>query len=228
MAQSVPYDPPAWSVAWLPLPTSITSVFLKQRLVVIGWAALGRTKELIWRRIDLEVLNLQLQLLSPLLIFNLLSPESLLEHLLLSIELLTLLLHDEPLHLVDPEVLALQVLLEVDLFDVLGQVRAQVHAEINLGRAISQIWKIPALEPENLRFLNYAAKIQIGWELRKFTRILIAIWKACLGIWWRGRAAQCLMVEYVVGGGELVVDLVCGWVLSRVLGIAGVHWRRLL
>jgi len=100
-------------------------------------------------------------LLSPLLIFNLLSPESLLEHLLLSIELLTLLLHDEPLHLVDPEVLALQVLLEVDLFDVLGQVRAQVHAEINLGRAISQIWKIPALEPENLRFLNYAAKIQI-------------------------------------------------------------------
>jgi len=71
----------------------------------------------------------------------------------------------------------------VDLFDVLGQVRAQVHAEINLGRAISQIWKIPALEPENLRFLNYAAKIQIGWELRKFTRILIAIWKACLGIW---------------------------------------------
>ena len=122
-------------------------------------------------------------MLSPLLIFDLLSPESLLEHLLLSIELLTLLLHDEPLHLVDPEVLALQALLEADLFDVLGQVRAQVHAEINLGRAISQIWKIPALEPENLRFLNYAAKIQIGWELRKFTRILIAIWKACLGIW---------------------------------------------
>ena len=98
-------------------------------------------------------------MLSPLLIFDLLPPKSLLEHLLLGIELLALLLHNEPLHLVDPQVLALQALLETDLFDVLGQVRAQVCTQINLGRAISQIRKIPALEPKNLRFLNYAAKI---------------------------------------------------------------------